>query len=96
MQSYYSRRSGVVADSKATSSSISRSGHGGGNDANCFDLEICPDLLLAAVGAFGAVAFFLLYQAITMAGKKRRRRRQIQDEDDDDGVDALTIVQLGS
>lgn len=54
----------------------------GGNSASCFDLDLCPDLILSAVAAFGVVAFFVLYQAITMAQRKRRKRA-IQDHEYD-------------
>ena len=42
---------------------------------DCFELEICPDLILAAMAAAAAGAFTLLYTAITMA--KRRKRRAL-------------------
>ena len=41
---------------------------------NSLDLDICPDLLLAAIAAFGAIAFLVLYRAITMNSNGRRRR----------------------
>ena len=50
----------------------------------CFELEICPDLLLAGIAAAAAGAFFFLYQAITVAGKKRRRRRSFSDDTSSD------------
>ena len=40
----------------------------------CFELEICPDLIMAALAAAGAAAFLFLYQAITLAAAKRKRR----------------------
>ena len=44
-------------------------------DDNCddFELDICPDLLLAAIASAAAAAFALLYTAITMAGRRKRR-----------------------
>ena len=39
---------------------------------DCFELQICPDLLLAALAAAAAAAFTSLYIAITMNGRKRR------------------------
>lgn len=50
-------------------------------DDNCdgFDVEICPDLLVAGLAAFGAAAFAALYTAITMKGRKRRRRSALYD-----------------
>ena len=59
------RRSGQVA------AASSRGGSSGSD--SCFDLELCPDLILAGFAAFGAAAFFFLYQAITMAGKRKKR-----------------------
>ena len=40
--------------------------------SNCFTIDICPDLLLAAIAAAAAGAFFFIYQAITMAMRKKR------------------------
>ena len=39
----------------------------------CPEIDICPDLLLAAIAAFSAAAFFGLYMAITAAGRRRKR-----------------------
>jgi hypothetical protein len=41
-----------------------------------FDLDICPDLLLALIAAASAAGFILLYIAITVnpMGKRRRKR----------------------
>ena len=47
-------------------------GHGGGPMGSCFSIDICPDLILAAIAAAAAVAAFLIYQAITVAGRKKR------------------------
>jgi hypothetical protein len=41
----------------------------------CFTIDICPDILIAAIAAAAAGAFFFLYEAITMAGRRRRRKR---------------------
>ena len=43
----------------------------GGTD--CFTIDICPDLLLAAFAAAAAVAFWLIYTAITMNAGRRKR-----------------------
>ncbi len=40
-----------------------------------FDVDICPDLVLAAAAAFGAAAFLALYIAITTNANGRRRKR---------------------
>ena len=61
--------------------SIRRSSRGSGGNSDCFDLSICPDLLLATIAGFSAVAFFLLYQAITVRGRRRKRRRKRRDDD---------------
>lgn len=49
-------------------------------DDNCdgFDLDICPDLLLAGLALAAAGAFVALFTAITMAG--RRKKRSVVDE----------------
>ena len=52
------------------------SGGSGGSSDNCFDLDICPDLLIATFAIAAAAAFFFLYQAITMAQGRRRRRKR--------------------
>ena len=49
-------------------------GFGGGSGDNCFDLDICPDLILAAIATAAAAAFYFLYIAITMAQRRRKRR----------------------
>ena len=48
----------------------------GGGGTNCYSVDICPDLLLAAIAAAAALAFYLIYMAITMVpvGRKRRKR----------------------
>ena len=40
----------------------------------CFDVNICPDLLVAGIGAFGALALGVLYVTITMEQPRRRKR----------------------
>ena len=58
------------------SSSDSYGSYGGGygvDPGSCFSLDICPDLILAAIALAAAVAAFVLYQTITMAGKRRKR-----------------------
>ena len=47
-------------------------GGGGSTTASCFTIDICPDLILAAIAAAGAAAAYLLYTAIT-AGRRRKR-----------------------
>lgn len=40
----------------------------------CFELDICPDLLLAGFAAAAAAAFLALYIVITQNGRRRRKR----------------------
>ena len=47
-------------------------GGGGFGSSSCFTIDICPDLILAAIAAAGAAAAYLLYTAIT-AGRRRKR-----------------------
>ena len=54
-------------------------GHGGmigGTD--CFTIDICPDLLLAAFAAAAAAAFWLIYTAITQNAGRRKKRSALQ------------------
>ena len=52
----------------------------GGGGTNCYSVDICPDLLLAAIAAAAALAFYLLYMAITMVVGRKRRKRNIDNE----------------
>ena len=36
-------------------------------------MDICPDLILAAIAAAAAAAAFLIYNAIVAAGKRKKR-----------------------
>ena len=50
--------------------------YGGGyglDPGSCFSLDICPDLILAAIAAAAAAAAFLIYNAIVAAGRRRKR-----------------------
>ena len=58
----------------------------GGTD--CFTIDICPDLLLAAFAAAAAAAFWLIYTAITQNAGRRRKKRSFIDL-------AETIFQIG-
>ncbi len=49
------------------------------------DLDICPDLILAALGAALAAAFAVLFTLITAAGRRKKR-----------STDAYTPVQLST
>ena len=40
---------------------------------NCATVDICPDLLIAGIFIAGAAAFLLLYQTITMVGRRKKR-----------------------
>lgn len=44
------------------------------------ELDICPDLILAALAAFAAAAFAVLFTQITMAGRKKRRKRSLKED----------------
>ena len=57
----------------------SYSGHGA-SPGSCFSLDICPDLILAAIAAAAAAAAFLIYNAIVAAGR-RKKRSDGSDED---------------
>ncbi len=50
------------------------------------DIDICPDLILAAAAVFGAIAFFLLYTAITGNANGRRKRRSVALDGTDDSL----------
>ncbi len=41
-----------------------------------FDVDICPDLILAGAAAAGAAAFLALYLAITQNANGRRRKKR--------------------
>ena len=46
----------------------------------CFDLQLCPDLVLAFVSLLGAAALLGMYLAATQnANGKRKRRRSLDD-----------------
>ena len=50
---------------------------GGLSDAgsdSCFSINVCPDLIFAAVAAAAAVGVYYTYTAITTKGRKRRKR----------------------
>ena len=46
---------------------------GGGMASSCFSIDICPDLILAAIAVAAAGAAFIIYQAITVAGRRKKR-----------------------
>ena len=66
--SYYSSNANLVG-------SFSKDVKYGKVDDNCmgFDLDICPDLLLAGLALAAAGAFVALFTAITMQGRKKKR-----------------------
>ena len=39
---------------------------------SAMNINLCPDLVIAAIAAIGAISFFAIYRAITLS--KRRRR----------------------
>ena len=66
-----------LTDPLQGSSSSSYGSYGGGgyglDPGSCFSLDICPDLILAAIAAAAAVAAFLIYNAIVAAGRRKKR-----------------------
>ena len=50
-------------------------------ECSAFDLDICPDLLLAGIAAAGAAALIALYVALTMNPNGRRKRRRSLDDE---------------
>ena len=62
----------------------------GSSSGSCFSLDICPDLILAAIALAAAVAAFVLYQTITMAGRRRKR-----EADDPSGNLVTDLLWLG-
>ncbi len=50
------------------------------------DIDICPDLILAAAAVFGAIALLVLYMAITANANGRRRRRSLVSDGTDDSL----------
>ena len=43
---------------------------------SCFDMGLCPDLLVAMVAAMAGLGFTMLYQAVTAAADRGRRKRR--------------------
>ena len=50
-------------------------GYGSHDDpgGSCFTIDICPDLILAAIVAAAAAAAVLIFNAIVAAGRRKRR-----------------------
>ena len=65
---------------------------GGGGSDSCFTIDICPDLLIAAIAAAAAGAFYLIYTGITKASRRRRKRSFMPNDDDldDDSISFAT------
>ena len=63
---------------------------GGGGSSSCFTIDICPDLLIAAIAAAAAGAFYLIYTGITKASAKRRKRSSMPF--DDALIDPISFV----
>ena len=66
---------------------------GGSSGSDCFTIDICPDLLISALTAAAAVAFYLIYQAITMkaAGRKRSFHNFVQSHNFNQLLDFFTV-----
>ena len=45
------------------------SGYG---SSSCLSVDICPDLLFAALAAAAAAGFYIIYNAITVKGRRKR------------------------
>ena len=57
-------------------SDLSGSLSGGSSSSSspgCFNIDLCPDLIVATLAVFASVAFFMIYQAVTMAARRKRR-----------------------
>ena len=65
---------------------------GGGGSDSCFTIDICPDLLIAAIAAASAGAFYLIYTGITMASARRRKRSSSYMPNDDDLNDSISFA----
>jgi len=50
-----------------------------GGGTRCLNIDLCPDLLLAAAAAAGAGIFVALWQAVSVAGRRRKKRQIGQD-----------------
>ena len=91
--SYSSRQD----DSVAAGSSSQKDVKYGIVDDNCdgFDVEICPDLLLAGIALFSAAAFMMLFQAITAAAMMKRKKRSLEDDQavNEEELPQLTLSQ---
>ena len=79
---FLSKRDLKLSLSRLLGSETKGYGHGG---TNCYSVDICPDLLLAAISAAAALAFYLLYMAITMVPVGRKRRKRNLDKDSNYG-----------
>ena len=72
--------------------------HSGGGYAtsSCLTVDICPDLLFAAIAAAAAAGFYLIYEAITVKGRRRKRSLFFnRDQTSIFNFDSLTDVYLG-
>ena len=76
-QKYLPYMQNMQSDSMGSGTQLFGSHSGGGYGdtptGSCFSIDICPDLLLAALAAAAAAGFFAIYIAITMAGKRKKR-----------------------
>ena len=53
----------------------SHGGHGLENTGtNCFNVYLCPDLLMGAFAFAFAAIYYIIYEAVTMAARRRRKR----------------------
>ena len=69
---------GLLNDMAGSNSYNHGSFSSSGIDAgSCFSIDICPDLVLALVAALAALASYLIYNAITVAGKRKKRSEEV-------------------
>ena len=77
-QPYRQPSDSYVAGTSSMFGSFSGGGYGSTPPGSCFSIDICPDLLLAALAAAAAAGFVAIFIAITMAGKRRKRSEESQ------------------
>ena len=51
-----------------------------GGGLECMGAAVCPDVIMAVLGAAFAIFFLATYRAITMTKRRRRKRRSLSVE----------------
>ena len=72
---FYDDELGPISDRRLFDDTVKYGKPNPTQEEYCFEVNICPDLLVAAIGAFGALALGVLYVTITMEQTRRRRKR---------------------